>query len=100
MVTSEIVFHPGASEDYEQAFVWYSARGERVALDFEREIHRSLRLIAENPLQWPRYDARRRRIIVRKFPYSIIYEIINRRIMVLAVAHGRRRPYYWRERRG
>ncbi|MBI4490128.1 MAG: hypothetical protein HY694_13680, partial [Deltaproteobacteria bacterium] len=36
----------------------------------------------------------RRRLVLRKFPYSIVYEIIKEKIVVLAIAHGRRRPYY------
>jgi len=92
------LFHPGASEDYEAAYAWYRTHGVEIANDFEREIERCLRLIEEAPLRWPRYDAQRRRMIVRKFPYSIIYEIIDGQIAVLAVAHARRRPYYWRGR--
>jgi len=95
---TKLVFHPGASEDYNAAFAWYYSRGITVASDFEREIERGIRLIAQNPLRWPRFDKERRRLIVRKFPYSIVYEIIDDEIVILAIAHGRRRPYYWRQR--
>ena len=99
MAPTKVVFHPGASEDYDAAFVWYYSRGTTVASDFEREVERCTRLVAQNPLRWPKFDEKgKRRLIVRKFPYSIIYEIINDEIVILAVAHGRRRPYYWRDR--
>jgi len=94
---TKALFHPGASEDYDAAYAWYHSHGIGIANDFEREIERCLRLIEENPLRWPKYDAQRRRMVVRKFPYCIIYEIIDGQIIVIAVAHGRRRPYYWRE---
>ena len=100
MARTKALFHPGASEDYDAAYAWYLTHGIGIANDFEREIERCLRLIEEGPLRWPRYDAQRRRMIARKFPYSIVYEIINEQITVLAVAHARRRPYYWRERIG
>jgi len=95
---SEIPLHPGATQDYEEAYVWYFAHAIGLAAEFEREIDRSLRLIADNPLRWPKIDAKRRRLVLRKFPYSIVYEIIEEKIVVLAIAHGRRRPYYWRDR--
>lgn len=95
MDVADVVFHPGASDDYENAFAWYSNRNVAVAADFEREVDRARRLIAEDPLRWPRFDAQRRRLILRKFPYSLIYEVIGRQAVVLAVAHGRRRPDYW-----
>ncbi|TMA08231.1 MAG: type II toxin-antitoxin system RelE/ParE family toxin, partial [Deltaproteobacteria bacterium] len=62
------------------------SRGITVASDFEREIERGIRLIAQNPLRWPRFDKERRRLIVRKFPYSIVYEIIDDEIVILAIA--------------
>ena len=87
-----VVFHPGASDDYQAAFTWYFVRGASIAEDFEREIERCLRLIAESPSRWPTFDEKRRRMVIRKFPYSIVYELIERQIVILAIAHGRRRP--------
>ncbi|MFQ5903913.1 MAG: type II toxin-antitoxin system RelE/ParE family toxin, partial [Candidatus Binatia bacterium] len=78
MAGTRALFHPGASEDYDAAYAWYLTHGIGIANDFEREVERCLRLIEEGPLRWPRYDAQRRRMIVRKFPYSIIYEIVDR----------------------
>lgn len=99
MAATKILFHPGASADYAEAFTWYYSHGTGIAFDFEREIERGIRLIAQNPLRWPRFDNQRRRLIIRKFPYSIIYELHGEEIVVvLAVAHGKRKPYYWRER--
>ncbi len=98
MAAARPIFHPGASEDYESAFAWYFARGPSIAIDFEREIERCLRVIAESPLRWPKYDEKRRRMVVRKFPYSIVYELVGRQVVIVAVAHRRRRPFYWRDR--
>ena len=98
MAAVKVIFHPGASEDYAAAFAWYYSRGTALASDFEREIERGIRLISQNPLRWPSYDNERRRLIVRKFPYSIIYELHVEDVVVLAVAHGKRKPDYWRDR--
>lgn len=98
MAAAKVVFHPGASEDYAEAFGWYYARGTALAYEFEREIERGIRLIYPNPLRWPQFDAERRRLVVRKFPYSIIYELHGEEVVVLAVAHGKRKPYYWLDR--
>ena len=62
------------------------------------KIERGIRLISRNPLRWPKFDGQRRRLIVRKFPYAIIYELHSSGVVILAVAHGKRRPNYWRER--
>jgi plasmid stabilization system protein ParE len=98
VAAGRVVFHPGASADYTSAFAWYYARGHKLARDFEKEIDRGIRLIVQNPLRWAKFDGERRRIIIRKFPYSIIYELHDSDVVVLAVAHGKRRPKYWRDR--
>jgi len=95
---AKVTFHPGASEDYAAAYSWYHDRGAALAANFETEVDRGVRLISQNPLRWPKFDNQRRRFIVRKFPYSIIYELHGEEVVVLAVAHGKRRPHYWRER--
>lgn len=98
MALAKVTFHPGASEDYAAAYSWYHDRGTTLAANFETEVDRGVRLISRNPLRWPKFDNQRRRFIVRKFPYSIIYDLHGEEVVVLAVAHGKRRPYYWQER--
>ncbi len=39
-----------------------------------------------------------RRFLLRRFPYVIIYEIVSDEIHILAVAHTKRRPGYWKNR--
>ncbi len=35
---------------------------------------------------------------LRRFPFQLVYVIESTGVLVLAVAHGRRRPGYWRRR--
>ena len=92
-------FHPEAGAEYAEAFRWYRERGAGLATAFAEEISRALRLIRETPDRWPRYSTRHRRILVRRFPYWLIYLATDSRIWIVAVAHTSRRPGYWRARR-
>jgi hypothetical protein len=38
--------------------------------------------------------------VLRRFPFVIIFREAAVRIEILAIAHGRRRPGYWRDRLG
>jgi len=40
-----------------------------------------------------------RRVFVRRFLYYLLYEADESRVFILAVAHFRRRPGYWSDRR-
>jgi hypothetical protein len=39
-----------------------------------------------------------RRVLVRRFPYFVIYREWSDRLEIVAVAHQSRRPGYWRSR--
>jgi len=73
---------------------WYQERSSRAAELFVAE----LEAVAQSPNCWPVYDELYRRFPLRRFPYLLIYREKEAVIEILAVAHGRRRPGYWRER--
>lgn len=94
----DVAFHRDAVAEYEEAFGWYFSRSADIATRFEREVERALRLIVDGPARWPACDRIHRRILLRRFPYVVIYREHQGRIWVVAVAHGHRRPRYWEDR--
>jgi mRNA-degrading endonuclease RelE of RelBE toxin-antitoxin system len=56
--------------------------------------------IAETPLGKAADAEGNRMRTLRRFPYSVIYEVLGNTVTVLAVAHHRRRPGYWRSQKG
>ena len=98
MSGADVVFHPDAAEEFAEAFAWYSARSQAVGRRFEDEVERAVELIAESPRRWPVYDERHRKLLLRRFPYLIVYREFEGCLWIVAVAHGHRRPGYWRSR--
>ena len=80
------------------ARVWYEERDPDAATAFLRELENALAEICENPSAWPPFQAGTRRFIMRRFPFQVIYRDTGETIQVIAVAHGRRRPGYWKSR--
>jgi hypothetical protein len=39
-----------------------------------------------------------RRYLLKRYPYAVIYRELDDLIWVVAVAHGKRRPGYWKSR--
>jgi plasmid stabilization system protein ParE len=70
---------------------WYADRSRAAALDFESEFQRALSAIAEAPERWPVYFSHCRRYTLHQFPFSIVYRIGEKDVLVLAVAHAYRR---------
>ena len=98
MGSKEVQFHEAASLEYEAAFAWYFERSERAALRFAREVERAVASIAEAPERFPFGVQDTRRLLLQRFPFAVVYRELPSVIQVLAVAHGRRRPGYWKKR--
>jgi len=93
-----VEFHPAASEELQVAYRWYRDRDPSVAREFVREIDTLVAAISQAPERGHVYVASTRRLVCRRFPFLIVYQQRGSIALVLAVAHGRRRPGYWRRR--
>ena len=96
-------FEDEADQEYREAGRWYDARVAGLGLDFLDEVDATLRHVVAFPQagsQVPRVsnDLPVRRLAVKRFPYHVIYLVSADAVRVLAVAHDRRRPGYWRDR--
>jgi hypothetical protein len=68
------------------------------ATTFSPQFDAAVTSIEEGPQRWPLIDARHRRRLIRGFPFSIYYRVIDEAIVIVAIAHYKRRPGYWRSR--
>lgn len=96
---ADIFFLPGAEADYQEALHWYQERSPRVADKFEAALESALNRIAEGPERWPLLDDIHRFVLFKRFPYSLVYRIEEDLVVVVAVAHARRKPEYWKNRK-
>jgi len=87
---------PAAEGDIAEAFVWYRERNALAADAFRAEVLDAIEDIAEVPLHRAADEEGSRRFVLKRFPYSVVYEVNAMTITVLAVAHHRRKPGYWR----
>jgi plasmid stabilization system protein ParE len=98
MAGKPVRFHREAEQEYLSALAWYKERSPSAAFDFEDGFQSAVSAIAEAPERWPVHLSRCRRYVLHQFPFSIVYRILEDEVYVLAVAHGHRRPGYWRKR--
>ncbi len=92
-------FHPEADAELEEATLFYESRLVGLGRSFAAEIERMVSLIREFPDAGAKVNVDRRRVVVDRFPYSIVYRRGPDSIVIVAVAHQRRRPHYWRSRK-
>ena len=97
-MTFAVVFRRAAQHEFDEATLWYEQRLSGLGTQFVSEINRAIELARENPLRFPVTHRETRCVRVRRFPYSVFFLAEERRIVVLAVFHGRRDPGVWRQR--
>jgi plasmid stabilization system protein ParE len=93
-----VVFHPGAEEEFIEAILWYGNQQKGLEIDFIRCIDDAIQKIKRNPSLYPTEFENYRKKVVRRFPFKIIYEIIDDHIYILAVFHSRRNPNQLKKR--
>lgn len=94
-----ITVHPEAAAELKAAAVFYSQRANvEVGLGLLDEFERTVAVIGESPELGVIWRGAARRLPMRRFPFFIYYRLVADSIEILAVAHQRRRPGYWRER--
>ena len=93
-------FHIRARFDIIQAVAWYEDHKKGLGKRFNKSLIAAFKHIADSPLQFPiTFEDFRKARIDRAFPFSIIYIIDEDTIYVIAVAHDKRDPDYWKERK-
>ncbi len=98
MAPRSVRFHPEAEQEAQRAFQWYNERSASAARAFLADLDHAILRVTEAPARWPHYQGTTRRYIFQRFPFSLIYRIMDDAIEVIAVAHHRRRPGYWSNR--
>ena len=84
-----------AEQEIVDAATFYELQVSGLGASFLGVIENAFSDIAERPEQYPEIEFSIRRRILHRFPYGILYRIDCGEVVVLAVAHLHRRPWYW-----
>jgi plasmid stabilization system protein ParE len=93
-----LLIHPEARLELREAIAYYEDCMDGLGREFFREIYVSIRRIARTPALWPGLSENSRRFLTKRFPYSIIYQVLDEEVLIVAVAHQSRKPGYWKGR--
>jgi plasmid stabilization system protein ParE len=93
-----VVFLLGPEEEMTDAARYYEHRRDGLGELFLLRIRTAVRELAERPKSCPAVRGPIRRKLVRQFPYAVLFREEEDEIVVIAVAHLRRRPGYWAPR--
>ncbi len=91
----KIEFLPEADEEFREAARYYESEAAGVGVAFVVAVHRAAAEVGDAPLAAPVIRSGIRRKVMRNFPYSLFYAVEADMVVIVSVAHQRRRPSYW-----
>lgn len=84
--------------EYLAAVAWYRDQSTLAAVEFQSAVRQAGETVREAPQRWPFYFRNFQKYTLRQFPFSIVYQETLYEIVIFAIAHGSRRPGYWKDR--
>lgn len=91
---------PVAEQEALASALWYEDQQKGLGDSFTTALDAAFASLREHPHRAPRAEYYRgrhelRRILLHGFPYVVVYACRETEIIVVAVAHLKRRPRYW-----
>jgi hypothetical protein len=93
-----------AAQEFQEAAAWYEREQEGLGERFIAAFEHALQLLEEEnppltPVEGEAGAKGTRKLILHKFPFSIMVYELPASIVVVALAHHSRKPGYWKSRK-
>jgi plasmid stabilization system protein ParE len=93
-----IEYLTGARDDFDESFDWYRARSVGAAIGFAAAVEEAMDKIIADPGRFPSTHGGCHYCTLKRYPFRLVFRDETDRLVVVAVAHAKRRPGYWRGR--
>jgi hypothetical protein len=93
-----IKFLTEAQIELDETINYYNQEYPGLGDNFLQEVLNSIERIVEFPKAWHQLSKNIRRCQTRRFPYGLIYILVDDEILVLSVSNLHRKPNHWKDR--
>ena len=90
-----IVFRASANAELVAAKAWYEQQRHGLGDEFARSLESAINRIARNPFAAPAVFPNVRRVLLKRFPYSVFYTVNGDNLLELSCLHTRRAAVDW-----
>lgn len=95
-----VLFLPQAEAELLHEVEYYSNARTGTGIRFQAAVEASLERAARHPMGGAPSPRGTRSVLVKGFPFSVVYRANEAELLVVAIAPHRRRPGYWLPRIG
>jgi plasmid stabilization system protein ParE len=97
LIRYKLVIAPAALLDISSGFNWYKDKSLTAADGFRKEVFDAIEYVGIQPLRQTEDHYGDRRWLLNRFPYTVVYCVAENQVTIIAVAHNRRAPNYWKK---
>ncbi len=98
MSHTAVRLHPEARHELRAAVLFYEGEARGLGRDLLQEVRAALSRLAEWPASGTPDGSDIRRVVLARFPFTVVYHVQGDALEVVAVMHQRQRPGYWKHR--
>jgi len=95
----KVRIHELAAKEFDEAIEWYELRSEGLGQRFKEATLRQIEKVKRNPRWFLVEEGDIYKAYVPKFPYKILYTVEKESLVIWAIAHLHRKPWYWQSRK-
>jgi plasmid stabilization system protein ParE len=99
MPAYNVIIQPEAEHDLDEAYAWLETQHSGLGFQFLANLTETIELLEENPFLFQKVYGEKRRAVVQRFGYNLIYKVVDKEVYILAIMHGSRDPEQWQVRR-
>ncbi len=94
----KITFLEEAQSELDQAIEYYNSESPGLGAELLNEILNTLDRIINFPEAWQPLSENTRRCQTSRFPYGLIYSVLENEILIISVSNLHREPNHWKDR--
>lgn len=90
----KIVFSEISVKEIEDTKEYYELQKMGLGSEFEEQLKEHLNTLYSFPEMYPKVSLLLYKIVMKKFPYNIYYNLNEDLITIVSIAHQHRKPFY------
>ena len=97
-MAKSVEYHSSARADFDESLDWYLSRSVGSAIGFVLTVDDAIEKIIAASSRFPSTYSGCRYCALRRYPFRIVFHEEDDRLVIIAIAHAKRRPGFWRDR--
>jgi plasmid stabilization system protein ParE len=89
-----IIFHPLAKKEFDESIIWYENALSGLGEEFSKDVESVIKVLERQPKLFSIRKGSLREVLVKRFPYVVVYKINQNLVTIMSVFHTSRNPKY------